>query len=217
VRVDKYDIKKEFKSLYSAGVADFELVDVPEFSYIAIDGNGDPNTSAEYVAAIESLYATAYVLKFASKASGRDFVVGPLEGLWRADDMTVFARGDKNQWGWTMMIVQPPWITPEHVARAVAHAAAKKQLSSLAKLRLLRMVEGECAQILHIGTYANEAPTLKRLHEQYLPARHVRPSGDHHEIYLSDPRRTAPEKLKTILRQPVEPVETVDSGVAHSS
>ncbi|GAA1620588.1 GyrI-like domain-containing protein [Catellatospora bangladeshensis] len=203
--LDKYDVKKAFRELYAPPSRDFAVVDVPELRYLAVDGHGDPNTSAAYVNAVEALYGVAYAVKFASrKAGGRDFTVGPLEGLWRADDPSVFLTRDKTAWSWTMMISQPDWVTEDMVRAAVAAVAAKKQNPALAELRLRSLAEGRCVQILHVGSYDDEAPTLKRLHDRYLPEHGLTFNGDHHEIYLSDPRRTEPAKLKTILRQPVK-------------
>lgn len=161
--MDKYDRKKAYRQLYAAP-KQFTLVDVPPLRYLAVDGHGDPNTAPQYAAALEALYAVAYAVKFVSKkALGKDVVVAPLEGLWRAEDMTTFVTRDKNAWDWTMMIAQPDWITEQAVADAITAAAAKKGKPS------------------HGLTF----------------------NGDHHEIYLSDARRTEPAKLKTILRQPV--------------
>lgn len=204
--MDKYDIKKELKQLYAPSAKDFVQVHVPELRYIAIDGSGDPNTAPEYAEAIEALFGTAYTLKFESKnALGRDFVVGPLEALWHADDMSTFVTRDKDAWKWTAMIVQPDWITPEMVAAAVEKVSAKKALAVLGKLRMLTLNEGESIQILHLGSYDDETPTLHRLHHEYLPQHGLTFNGLHHEIYLSDARRTAPAKLKTVLRQPIKP------------
>ena len=132
-------------------------------------------------------------------------MVGPLEGLWRADDMTVFTAREKSAWHWTMMINQPDWISEEMLAAAVEWTAAKKASPALQKLRLFTLNEGTCVQIMHIGSYDDEAPTLARLHDEYIPNNGFVFNGDHHEVYLSDARRTAPEKLKTVLRQPVAP------------
>jgi hypothetical protein len=202
--MDKYDIKVAHKSLYSPSAQEFTLVEVPELQYIAVDGHGDPNTSADYAEAVESLYIVAYSLKFASKKTlARDFVVAPLEGLWRADDLTDFVTRKKSNWDWTMMIALPDWITPVMLATAVGAASSKKELAALHRLRLFNLDEGLAVQIMHHGSYDDEGPTLERLHKQYLPQNKLTPTGDHHEIYLSDPRRTASAKLKTILRQPV--------------
>jgi hypothetical protein len=209
--MDKYDVKKAHRELYSPPSKDFVEVDVPEFRYLAVDGRGDPNTSAAYANAVEALYSVAYAVKFASKkALGRDFVVGPLEGLWRADDPAAFAARRKDDWAWTMMIGQPDWITDDLVRSVVADiakkadVAKKKDLPALKDVRLRPLAEGRCVQILHIGSYDDEAPTLDRLHNRYLPDNGLTFNGDHHEIYLSDARRTEPAKLKTILRQPVK-------------
>lgn len=204
--VDKYDVKKAHKKLYAPTARDFTVVDVPEFRYVAVDGRGDPNTSAAYANAVEALYGVGYTLKFASKNGlGRDFVVGPLEGLWRAADPSVFAARRKETWEWTMMISLPAWITDEMVHTAIDTVAKKKDLPALGEVRPHTLVEGTCVQILHIGSYDDETPTLDRLHNHYLPDHNLTFNGDHHEIYLSDARRTPPAKLRTILRQPVKP------------
>lgn len=199
----KYDVKRELKDLYAPRNTTWALVDVPELRYLAIDGHGDPNTSPAYAAAVEALYATAYTLKFASKASGRDFVVGPLEGLWWADDLTVFTRRAKDAWNWTMLLHLPGWLTDEQVEDARQAAMAKKKLAAIAEVGPLTLREGRCAQVLHVGSYDDEGPILATLHEEFLPANDLRESGHHHEVYLGDPRRTEPAKLKTVLRQPV--------------
>jgi hypothetical protein len=201
----KYDIKQAHRELYAPPAKDFVVVDVPELRYVAVDGHGDPNTSKAYANAVEALFGVAYAVKFASKRTlDRDFVVGPLEGLWRAADPTAFLTRDKDAWNWTMMISQPDWITEDMVRTAVADVARKKDNPALADLRLLNLVEGACVQILHIGSYDDEAPTLDRLHQRYLPDNGLTFNGDHHEVYLSDPRRTEPAKRRTILRQPVK-------------
>lgn len=200
-----YDVKKALRALYAPPTELTEVV-VPPMRALAVDGHGDPNTSPRYAEAIEALYATAYTIKFTRKQAGRDLVVAPLEGLWRADDPTAFVRRDKSAWDWTMLITQPDDVTDDEVAAAVDAVATKRArspLPALTKVRLLLLDEGRCVQILHIGSYDDESPTLRRLHEEYLPAHGLTPSGDHHEIYLSDPRRTAPDKLRTVLRQPV--------------
>ena len=204
--MEKYDLKKAHRELYAPGAKDFSVVDVPPLTYLAVDGAGDPNASAEYAAAVEALYIVAYSVKMHSqKVLGRDFVVGPLEGLWRADDSTAFIRRDKEKWRWTMLLAQPGWITDEVVETARASARRKKDLPAINAIRLRTITEGTSVQILHVGSYDDEAPTLERLHQAYMPQHDLTFNGDHHEIYLSDPRRTQPSKLKTILRQPVMP------------
>jgi len=202
--MDKYDVRKQFKELYAPRARDFEVVTVPPLKYLMLDGQGNPGTAPAYAAALEALYSVSYAVKFASKHAGRDYVVGPLEGLWTADDPGAFTRGDKDSWKWTMMIPQPDWITAADVRDGIAKAAAKK-VAGLDKLRLETLDEGLSVQILHIGSYDDEAPTLHRLHTGFMPANGFGFAGPHHEIYLSDARRVAPEKLKTILRQPVKP------------
>lgn len=204
---EKFDFKKNYPELYAPRSGDFVLVDVPALQYLAYEGHGDPNTSQEYQGALECLYPTAYTVKFASKKSlGRDFTVGPLEGLWRAADMDAFIRGDKDSWDWTMLVAQPPWITPDLVSDSLAAVARKKDPPGLDRVRLVTLKEGTSAQILYIGAYDAEGPVLERLHHQWMPAHALTFNGDHHEIYLSDPRRTAVHKLRTVLRQPVRPL-----------
>ncbi|WP_248760730.1 GyrI-like domain-containing protein [Pseudarthrobacter sp. SSS035] len=200
--MDKYDVKKQFKDLYAPRARDFETVTVPPLSYLMLDGHGNPGTAPAYAAALEALYSVSYALKFASKHAGRDYVVGPLEGLWTADDPDAFTRGEKDSWKWTMMIHQPGWIGASEVQDGIAKAAAKN-VPGLDLLRLETLDEGLSLQILHIGSYDDEAPTLHRLHSEYMPSKGFGFAGLHHEIYLTDARRVAPERLKTILRQPV--------------
>jgi hypothetical protein len=170
-----------------------------------VDGHGDPNKVPEYQDAVEALYAVAYRLKFLSKKElGQDYVVPPLEGLWWAANMATFTnRRDKDAWDWTMMIMQPQWTLPEMVREAVTEVAKKGERPALAKLRLESYAEGLSVQILHLGAYEDEGPTLQRMHHEFIPQHGYEMSGKHHEIYLSDPRRTTPDKLKTVLRQPV--------------
>ena len=206
--MEKIDYKKTLKHLYQPGKADFELIDVPEMQFLMIDGHGDPNNALEYQHALEALYSAAYKLKFLSKRQlGRDYVVPPLEGLWWAEDMDAFTnQRDKSQWSWTMMIMTPEWIEPDLFEQALAAVSSKELPAVLDKLRLEAYQEGLSAQILHIGSYDDEAPTLARLHHEWMPANGLDFNGLHHEIYLSDPRRVAPEKLKTVLRQPVKQI-----------
>lgn len=202
-----YDVKLERKELYAPKNTTWALVDVPEQQFVAIDGSGDPNTAEAYASAVEALYAVAYTIKFASKRdAGRDFVVGPLEGLWWAADPAVFITRDKDLWSWTLLLNQPDWIAKDMIEDARRTAMAKKKLPAIANVRHERLQEGLCAQVLHIGPYDDEGPTLAALHDDYLPANNLRESGPHHEIYLGDPRRVEPGKLRTVLRQPVEPV-----------
>ncbi|MEU7380982.1 MULTISPECIES: GyrI-like domain-containing protein [unclassified Streptomyces] len=200
-----YDVKRERKEFYAPKNTEWALVDVPEQQFIAVDGAGNPNTAPAYAHAVEALYTVAYTLKFAGKrTAGGDFVVAPLEGLWWADRPEAFTSGAKDAWNWTMLISMPSWITKGMIEDAKQTALAKKKIPTISQLRHLTLHEGPSAQVLHIGSYDDEAPVLHELHHSYLDANGLRPSGLHHEIYLSDPRKTAPEKLRTILRQPVE-------------
>ncbi|MBX3576627.1 MAG: GyrI-like domain-containing protein [Rhizobiaceae bacterium] len=200
----KIDLKKALKPLYNPPAGQFEKVDVPPFTYFMVDGTGDPNTAASYREALEALYTASYTLKFmAKKELGRDYVVPPLEGLWWADDMSSFVTRRKDQWSWTMMIMIPDFVDAAMAGRAMKAAAEKKALTALARMRIERLEEGLAVQIMHIGPYDEEGPTLKRLHEEFLPANGLVERGHHHEIYLGDPRKTAAAKLKTVLRQPV--------------
>jgi len=203
--MEKIDFKKALKTLYAAPVGEFALVDVPVMRFVKVDGSGDPNTSPAYGTAVEWLYATSYAMKFAAKASlGRDYVVPPLEGLWWADDPKSFVARDKQKWHWTMMIMAPDFVTPELFGQALEKASLKLGTPPRT-LRFETHVEGPSLQILHRGSYDAEGPVLDRLHRQVMPERGLTFNGPHHEIYLSDPRKVEPEKLRTILRQPVRP------------
>jgi hypothetical protein len=216
--MDKVDFKKTLRDLYTAPQGKFKRIEVPEMQYMMIDGRGDPGTSQAYQEAIEALYAVAYRIKFTSKNDlGRDYVVPPLEGLWGSEMMIselwevedeeewlrIFHASDRDEWSWTMMIMQPEWVSGELFEAAIASVREKKELPALSKARLENLEEGLCVQTLHVGSYSEEGPTLARMHTQLLPAEGLVENGSHHEIYLSDPRRVAPEKLKTLLRQPV--------------
>ena len=186
-----------------------QLVFVPALRFLAIDGHGGPNTSPAYAEAVQALFAVSYAAKFAVKKSdGEDFKVSPLEGLWWAADMSSFVNGDKASWDWTMLIRQPEIVSAELVDRLTEQVAATKGLPAARELRLATFEEGPAAQVLHVGPYADEATTIARLHT-FLRVHGLTFTGDlhphrHHEIYLSDPRRAAPEKLRTIIRQPYD-------------
>lgn len=195
--MEKIDLKKKYKELYYAGVkaAEPRLVSAPPLPYLMIDGADDPNTSVRFGQAIEALYGLAYSLKFALKKGPRqlDFTAMPLQGLWWAEDMTAFTRADRAAWLWRLMI-----LLPEEVTAAEVEAARE----ALADIRFDVYEEGRAAQVLHLGPFDAEGPTIERLHD-FIAAQGLTLRGKHHEIYLGDMRRTAPEKLKTILRQPV--------------
>lgn len=201
--MDKIDIKKQLPLLYRVSSKAVVEVDVPPLRYLMIDGQGDPNTSAEYARAIEALFSVSYVTKFAVKRGslGIDYGVMPLEGLWWADDWSAFIATDKSQWKWTMMILQPDFVPDEIVLQSISNVVSKKSLDAAKRLRLEVFHEGRSAQILHIGPFSDEGPTIAKVHE-FIDARSEK-RGKHHEIYLSDIRKTAPEKWKTIIRQPM--------------
>ncbi|MBC8010286.1 MAG: GyrI-like domain-containing protein [Burkholderiales bacterium] len=206
--MSKRDIKRELRSLYHASSKHVAEVDVPPFSYLMIDGQGDPNTSAAYAQAVACLFSVSYTAKFALKKSALaiDYTVMPLEGLWWADDWSVFSANDRTRWKWTMMILQPDFVPVKIIHDAIKRVGETKHLPGLEKLRLERLQEGPSAQLLHVGPFSEEGPTIARLHE-HIDGKSAR-AGKHHEIYLSDIRRAAPSKWKTILRQPMQPSKT---------
>jgi hypothetical protein len=200
----KVDLKRERKSLYTAPTGQFVLIDVPSLPFLMIDGHGDPNGDG-FAEAMQALFSVAYGLKFMSKVEcDLDYSVPPMEGLWWADRFERFYDRDKDLWSWRIMVPQPDAITPDMFARAVVGAGRKgKGGTALGRLRLETWAEGLSVQTLHVGSYDDEGPLIARLH-QWIADNGLSETGHHHEIYLSDPRRTAPEKLKTILRQPVQ-------------
>ncbi|MEH2539634.1 MULTISPECIES: GyrI-like domain-containing protein [unclassified Bradyrhizobium] len=200
--MEKLDLKKVRKPLFTAPLNRFVTIDVPPASYLMIDGHGDPNTAQAYRLAVESLYATAFTIKFSCKANGKDFVVMPLEGLWSAPDPESFSARRKDEWEWTMMIMVPDYVDDETFL--AARIKAREKLGALPdSLRLESLEEGLCLQALHVGSYDDEGPLLARLHGEIMPSGGYDFAGRHHEVYLSDPRKTAPERLKTVIRQPV--------------
>ena len=197
------DMKARLKELYLPPEKDFVLVDVPEMRFIMIDGRGAADRSA-LDHAVKWLFTAIYPIKrIARERMGKNFVEPPLEGLWWADDMQDFICGNRDKLNWRMMIVyEPDWLTAEMFDDAVATAKARLG-EPPASLRLESYHEGLSAQIMHVGPPSEEGPTIARLHREFLPAHNLIPNGHHHEIYLTDPNRVAPEKLKTVLRQPV--------------
>ena len=202
----KIDFKRECKHLYNPPKTKFTILDVPKMQFLMVDGHGDPNTAQEYQDALEALYGVAYKTKFSSKKTlEKDYVVPPLEGLWWADDMAAFSTArDKSQWDWTMMIMTPEWITAEMFVDAVEQVGKAKNPLSLDKVRLEHYQEGLSVQIMHVGPFDDEGPVLAEMHSEFIPENGYIVNGKHHEIYLSDFRKVSPEKLKTVLRQPVQ-------------
>jgi len=204
--MEKTDFKKELKDLYNSSAKEVVIVDVPQMNFLMIDGAGNPNTSQEFKDAIETLYAVSYTIKFMlKKENSVDYVVMPLEGLWWADDMAAFGLEGMNndRWKWTLMIMQPEYVTKDIFGKALEEVKKKKNLPFLSKIRLENLHEGLSAQILYVGHYDAEHTTIEKIHA-FIKEKGYKFSGKHHEIYLSDPRKTAPEKLKTIIRQPIK-------------
>ncbi len=202
--MEKIDFKKQLSHLYQPSGKEVQFVDVQEMNFLMIDGEGDPNTSKSFGDAVEALYPISYALKFMVKKgeTGVDYGVLPLEALWWADDMSAFTAGNKDAWKWTLMIMQPDFITREMVYAAMEQAARKQNPVSLPLVRFEAFREGKAAQILHIGPFSEEGPAIEKVH-LFIEEKGSHRAGKHHEIYLSDLRRAKPEKWKTIIRQPM--------------
>lgn len=202
--MDKIDFKKTLPG-YTARPGVFEVIDVPPLSYLMIDGHGDPNAGGPFSEAITALFSVGYKLKFTSKKElGRDYTVMPLEGLWSSSDPANFTTAlDKSTWDWTLLMMIPDWISAEHF-EAAREAVRAKVGPAIDRLRRESLEEGRCVQTLHLGPFDDEAETLHRLHTQFIPEHGLQLRGRHHELYLSDFTKTAPAKLRTILRQPVD-------------
>ena len=201
----KLDYKKKFPEFYKPSIKEPIIVDVPKMNFFMISGVGDPNTSQDYKDAISALYAVSYALKMKiikKKTPSKDYVVPPLEGLWFMDNMENWSMDDKNKWEWTMMIRFPDFIKKEQISQAIKIAKETKNPSSISKLRHESYSEGLSVQIMYVGPYDEEPSTIKRIHKFAEDQGYIL-DGKHHEIYLSDVRKVAPEKLKTILRQPI--------------
>ena len=202
--MSKVDLRKELKHLYNPSAREVSVVDVPQMYFLMIDGQGDPNTSDEYAEALEALYAVSYAIKFRVKRTQRgvDYAVMPLEGLWWTDDMREFSVEDKRSWKWTAMIMQPEeYVTEGLVDEAKTEVKRKKGLPAIPRMRFEAFGEGLSAQIMHRGSFSEEGPVIERIHRG-IEERGGEPRGKHHEIYLSDFRRTKPERLRTVIRQP---------------
>jgi hypothetical protein len=201
--LDKVDLKKEFKNLYNPSAKEVSVVDVPAMNFLVVDGEGAPS-SPQYSAAVEALFSVAYSLKFmVKKGKEIDYPVMPLEGLWWVEDMTKFSADRKDEWKWTAMIMQPKYVTSDEFNLAVEQVKKKKNPAALPKVRFERFKEGPAAQIMYVGPFSAEEPTIVKIHAHIQNGGNVL-SGKHHEIYLNNPATTAPEKLKTIIRQPMK-------------
>lgn len=206
----KLDLRKQYKDFYKAG-PEPRLLTLPPLLYLCIDGRGDPNRSPDFGAAMQALYSLAYGLKFAAKkqSSSLDFGVMSVEAFWWAEDMAAFSLERRDEWLWRAVILQPEFITPALLDEVRADALKKKPeiATALGKAFLFTAEEGLCAQIMHVGPYSAEGPSVAALHA-FIEAQGLRKRGKHHEIYLSDPRRSEPERMQTIIRQPVESRES---------
>lgn len=199
----KIDLKKELKYLYNPPAQEVTLVDVPRMNFITVDGGGAPE-SKTFQQSIEALYTIAYTIKFDKKKSGgTDFGVMALEGLWYAENLAVFqlGTGDRDQWRWTLMIMQPDFITSLDFVAAQTAAKKKKDNPVIDMVRFDGFTEGKAVQIMHIGPFLEEGLNIQRLHDKIALIGGIL-SGKHHEIYLSDFRKVDPAKMKTVLRQP---------------
>ena len=198
-------MRKEFRQLYDPSPKETTIVDVPEMNFLMVDGAGNPNTAQEYKDAVETLYAVSYALKFMVKKgeTAVDYSVMSLEGLWWADDMSQFSVENKDIWKWTSMIMQPKYVTKDMFDEAIEQVKKKKNLLTLPKIRFENFHEGLAAQVMHLGPYVAEGPTIESLYG-FIKKNGYELRGRHHEIYLTDPRRSAPEKMKTVIRQPVK-------------
>ena len=198
----KVDYKKKLKDLYGPSSKKIVIVEVPPMNYFMVDGEGGP-AAESYQQAIEALYGLSFTVKFdVKKGVGLDYTVMPLEGLWWAKDITAFSADRKDEWQWKMMIMQPDHVTAKHVNAATKQLREKKNPLALDKIRFDSYHEGFSVQILHIGPYDDEGPTIAQMHK-FIDENGYQLHMKHHEIYLSDPRRSKPEKLKTVLRQPI--------------
>jgi hypothetical protein len=216
-RVPKVDLVRDLKELYRPPTTRITVVEIPKFRYLMIDGQGDPNTSSDFRAAVEALYAASYTIKFMVKNAdnSHDYKVMPLEGLWWADDMSAFSgafSGAKDEWKWTMMILQPAIVTEEQIDEGLTDAARKKGLPALEKVKIESLTEGLCAQIMYLGPYSAEGPIIEKLHA-FIAEQGYTDRGKHHEIYLGDPRRTSPERLRTVIRQPISPAQGAHKSI----
>ena len=200
----QFDTKKELGALYFPTDREPHLVRVPAFNFAMVDGRGAPDRSPEFQEAVQALYGVAFTEKFTLKKAGvADFRVAPLEALWSTGAGTRFApRAARSSWRWTAMLLQPPGLTRRRFMDAVAALRARKDPPALGRVRWERYAEGPAVQALHLGPYAEEMGTLAAI-ARFIAERGWRPRGRHHEIYLGDPRRSPPDRLRTVLRQPV--------------
>ena len=201
--MSKFDFKKDMKPLYNPPKGKFTIVDVPPLNFIMGDGDGNPGNNPRFQGLTEAMYGLAYTIKFKCKALGKDFVVAPMQGLWWADDMKAFSQGRKDDWSWTLMMAMPEWVNSEMIEESRQEIAQKKDLPALPDLRFENYHEGLSVHTMYLGAYADEGSTIAAMH-QFAEEQGYALRGKHHEIYIGDPRRNTPEKLKTIIRQPIQ-------------
>ena len=205
----KLDLTKTDKTYYSAKSVP-QLINLPPTRYIAIQGKGDPDGSA-FAASVQALYATAYILKFNHKAKGNDFTVPKLEGLWwhenQLQPLTEMANTPidipREQWHYRLLIRLPDFVEADEIPTATTRVISEKQLGQAQNVEYFELHEGKCIQIMHIGPFSDEPKTLAII-ASFAMQHKLEQNGRHHEIYLSDFRKTSPEKLRTILREPVK-------------
>ncbi len=203
----KKDLSAALQKLYFPSEKEPSVIKVPKMKFLTVDGKGDPNSSKEFQEAIGALYSVAYTTKFTLKkeAKEKDFRVMPLEALWWAEGSEDFASLPKGEWSWKAMIMVPKHITEKVVSGVIEQLKKKgkdKELPGLKRLSLEEFDEGLSVQITHIGPYSAERPTIERL-IKYAKDNDYELHGRHHEIYLGDPRRSKPEKLRTVVRLPI--------------
>ena len=205
----KLDLTKEYKAYYTAKNKP-ELLTIEQASFLSITGKGDPS-GQDYADKLEALYSVAYTVKFRYKALDKDFVVAKLEGLWSfdTDRYQGFTMDEaplkipRSEWNYRMLIRMPDFVTREQLEQAIDTVVSKKQIGLAAHVEFYEMEEGKVVQMLHVGPFSDEPETLKQI-QAFCEEHQLSKNGLHHEIYLSDFRKTPPEKLKTILREPVK-------------
>jgi len=203
--MSKVDLRKDLKKFYDVGATEPVVVNVPDGKFISITGRGEPGGAA-YRAALGALYSVVFTLKFKSKAKGKDFTVMTLESLWWWDDPSITSPANappRDEWNWKSMIRVPDFVTDDMVKAVRREVKEKKGIKEVDLIVLETFCEGLSAQIMHVGPYSEEEPTIRRLHD-FINEKGYRMRGHHHEIYMSDPRRVPPERWKTIIRQPME-------------
>ncbi|MFT5170467.1 MAG: hypothetical protein ACI9BD_000234 [Candidatus Marinamargulisbacteria bacterium] len=201
------DFKKAFRDRFTGSDKTPTLISIPKTQYLSVSGKGDPALSRDYAAAIEVLFSVSYATKFLIKRGPHltDYSVLPLESMWWVENTPRLSWDDKSNWLWKVMIMQPDLVEKDIVETAVSQVEKKKKniLSLLSQVKFEEISEGMCAQILHKGPYANEGPTIEKLHS-FIDDNGFDFNGNHHEVYLSDPRQAVPEKLRKLIRQPVK-------------